>query len=74
MCAFVIRIRRLRGARCWHEKCDAVIVTGAGRLRISRITSGCTKNHVQRILRKLHVTNRAQALGKALALGMMINP
>ncbi len=29
------------------------------------------KNHVQRILRKLHVTNRAQALGKALALGMI---
>jgi transcriptional regulator EpsA len=29
------------------------------------------KNHVQRILRKLNVTNRAQAVGKALALGIL---
>jgi DNA-binding CsgD family transcriptional regulator len=37
-------------------------------LDISPLT---VKNHVQRILRKLDVQNRTQAIGKALALGIL---
>ena len=37
-------------------------------LNVSPLT---VKNHVQRILRKLNVMNRAQAVGKALALGIV---
>ena len=39
-------------------------------LGISPLT---VKNHVQKILRKLDVVNRAQAVGKALELRMLKN-
>ncbi len=39
-------------------------------LAISPLT---VKNHVQKILRKLNVVNRAQAVGKALELRMLKN-
>ena len=40
----------------------------AGTLGLSPLTA---KNHVQKILRKLNVLNRTQAVGKALALRIL---